>query len=135
VNKFFANKKEQTMRNVLNWLEIPAIDFERAVTFYGTLLGSVIRTEEILGIPNGILPYEQPGVGGAIVGDPRHIPSTGGTLIYLNAAGELETMLSRVETAGGQILLPATSIGPMGTIAVILDSEGNRIGLHQEAAE
>lgn len=85
-----------------------------------------------MGVANAILPYERPGVGGAIISDPRHLPSTGGALVYLNTVGELNTMLRRVETAGGQILMPATSIGPIGTIAVILDTEGNRIGLHQE---
>ncbi len=121
------------MRNILNWIEIPAVDFDRAVAFYGTLFDSTIPTEQVMGISHGMLPYEQPGVGGTIVGDPRHIPSTGGTLVYLNTDGQLNTFLSRVEPAGGQVLMPATSIGPAGTIAVILDSEGNRIGLHQEA--
>lgn len=120
------------MRNIINWFEIPAADFDRAITFYGTLFGSSLHIEHVMGIANAILPYERPGVGGAIIADPRHLPSTGGALVYLNTASELNTMLSRVETAGGQILMPATSIGPIGTIAVILDTEGNRIGLHQE---
>lgn len=121
------------MVNVLSWFEIPAADFERAVAFYGALFGRPIHTEDFGGIPNGILPYERPGVGGAIVGDPRHTPSQGGALVYLNTRGELAAFLARVAPAGGEVLVPATSIGPMGTIAVIRDSEGNRVGLHQEA--
>jgi uncharacterized protein len=121
------------MVNIITWFEIPATDFERAVAFYTALFGRPIKTELFDGIPNGILPYEPPGVGGAIIGDPRHAPSEGGALVYLNTRGELAAFLERVAPAGGAVLLPATSIGPMGTIAVIRDSEGNRVGLHQEA--
>jgi predicted enzyme related to lactoylglutathione lyase len=122
------------MHNAINWFEIPAADFERAVTFYQSILAAPIRTETIDGIPNGILPYDRPGVGGSIVADPQNQPSSGGTLAYLNAAGQLQAILERVERAGGQVLVPETPIGPIGSIAVIRDSEGNRIGLHQPPA-
>jgi predicted enzyme related to lactoylglutathione lyase len=121
------------MMNVINWFEIPSTNFERAVSFYSALFGQPLRLEQADEIPNAILPYEQPGVGGAIVGNPHYTPSAGGTVIYLNTQGQLAAFLARVEVAGGQVLMPATSLGPVGTIAVILDSEGNRIGLHQEA--
>jgi predicted enzyme related to lactoylglutathione lyase len=38
--------------------------------------------------------------------------------------------LARVPAAGGTVVLPKTEIGPHGFIAHILDTEGNRIGLH-----
>jgi predicted enzyme related to lactoylglutathione lyase len=41
-------------------------------------------------------------------------------------------VVARVEPAGGQVVVPETPIGDPGTIAVIIDSEGNRVGLHQE---
>jgi predicted enzyme related to lactoylglutathione lyase len=38
---------------------------------------------------------------------------------------------ARAEQAGGKILTPPTDMGKMiGTIAYVLDTEGNRIGLH-----
>jgi predicted enzyme related to lactoylglutathione lyase len=50
--------------------------------------------------------------------------------MYLNAGNALDAMLARVAAAGGQVLLPATVIGEQGVIAIIRDSEGNRVGLH-----
>ena len=35
-----------------------------------------------------------------------------------------------VEAAGGKILAPKMSIGEHGNMAFILDTEGNKIGLH-----
>jgi len=35
-----------------------------------------------------------------------------------------------VEKAGGKIAMPKTQIGEAGWIAVILDTEGNSMGLH-----
>ena len=42
-------------------------------------------------------------------------------------------MLRRAADAGGEILSPATFMGEMvGTIGFFRDSEGNRIGVHQQ---
>lgn len=32
------------MKNALNWFEIPTVDFERAKTFYETILGYNMQT-------------------------------------------------------------------------------------------
>ena len=53
-----------------------------------------------------------------------------GVTIWLNAGDDLQIPLDRVEGAGGKILQPKESIGEFGFIAMILDTEGNRIGLH-----
>ena len=73
------------------------------------------------------------GVGGAIcTSDGFHKPSaTDGPLIYLNGNPDVDIILERVELAGGKIMLPKTEISPeYGFMAVIIDTEGNRIGLH-----
>jgi predicted enzyme related to lactoylglutathione lyase len=118
------------MRNAINWFEIPATDFSRAVAFYRTVLGQDIRTGEFMGVPHGFFPAEDEGVAGAIIAPPDAAPSASGPLIYLNAGDTLAAMVGRVDAAGGQVLLPETSIGEQGAIAVIRDSEGNRVGLH-----
>jgi hypothetical protein len=54
-----------------------------------------------------------------------------GVTIWLNAGDDLQVALDRVEAAGGQILQPKTPISEeYGHMAMILDTEGNRIGLH-----
>jgi len=121
------------MRNALNWFEIPTTDLDRATRFYETALGVSLRREIFAGTPNAIFSYDKPGVGGALVSDPKRKPSAEGVLIYLDATGKLDPVLGRVPGAGGQVVLGKTSIGPQGFIALIRDSEGNVVGLHAPA--
>ena len=73
------------------------------------------------------------GIGGAVAHSGSfHKPTlTDGPLIYLNGNPDLQQVLDRVVAAGGSIMVPKTEISPeYGFMAVIIDSEGNRIGLH-----
>jgi predicted enzyme related to lactoylglutathione lyase len=77
------------------------------------------------------------GVGGALCdSDGFHKPSaTEGPLVYLNANPDVQLVLDKVEAAGGSILVPKTEITPeYGHMAVILDTEGNRIAFHAAPA-
>lgn len=119
--------------NAVNWFEIPSTDFNRAVEFYGKVLGKPLHKQDFNGIPNGIFPYDpENGVGGSVILDEQCKPSADAAVIYLNAGSkqELEAATGRVESAGGKVLLPCTHIGEPGYISMILDTEGNRIGLH-----
>lgn len=119
------------MTNALTWFEIPATDFDRACSFYGSVLGAEIARSDFNGIPNGILPYQSPGVGGALVQYPEGLePSIGGTRIYLSVTGPIDDAAARIEQAGGTVLLPKTWIGDPGYIVLFIDSEGNQVGLN-----
>ncbi len=120
------------MANAINWFEIPSVDFERAVTFYNTILGIELRKELFNSVPNAIFPGSETEVAGAVIQDDNVRPSTSGAVIYLNAgnADNLDNVISRIGTAGGKVLLPKTDIGDPGFIALLLDTEGNRVGLH-----
>jgi len=80
----------------------------------------------------GVLPGDMGGGGvtGGIVEGPGFEPSDKGSLIYLNGGEDLSEPLSRVEEAGGKIVLPKTSIGPNGFMAHFIDTEGNKVALH-----
>jgi uncharacterized protein len=120
------------VKHAINWFEIPAADFERATAFYNTILDATLRVEVQGGIPNAVFPYDSDGdraVGGSVVFNPHMRPSADGALVYLNMTGMLDAVLSRVAGAGGKVLMPKTDT-PFGSIAMILDSEGNRVGLH-----
>jgi predicted enzyme related to lactoylglutathione lyase len=120
------------MGNAINWFEIPAADFDRAVKFYDTVLNIQLRKELFNAVPNAIFPTEGADpAGGAVVFSPDYVPSTQGSLVYLNADGKMDDILKRIPAAGGKVLLPKTSIGDPGYIAILLDTEGNKIGLHQ----
>jgi hypothetical protein len=120
------------MNNAINWFEIPAVDLERAITFYSTVLGVQVRRVEFMGRPEGYFPADEKAVGGAIVKRDQMKPSTTGPLVYINAGSvdKLDKALTKVEAAGGKIEMGKTSIGDPGYIALIIDTEGNRVGLH-----
>lgn len=119
------------MKNAINWFEIPVTDFERAKKFYEIIFGAEIIEMPFPGGRYGMLPADmQNGVGGGIVQGEEFIPSDKGTIVYLNGGNDLNNPLSRIENAGGKIILPKTSIGENGFMAHFMDTEGNRVALH-----
>lgn len=113
------------------WFEIPAADFERAVRFYEALFAVTLRRSEMGPMQLAVFPYTPPGVGGAVAAAPHLKPDANGPVVYLNADGRLDAMLARVGDLGGSIAMPAMALpGDMGTIALVVDSEGNTVGLH-----
>lgn len=123
------------MNNAISWFEIGASDLARAEKFYATIFGVTLIPMDMENIRMRMFPIAdmQTGVGGAVVDSGGfHKPSaTDGPLIYLNGEPDLQQVLDKVVGAGGSIMVPKTEISPeYGFMAVILDTEGNRIGLH-----
>lgn len=119
------------MAQVINWFEIPVTDFERATRFYENVFGVKLNRVEADGYRLGIFPYDEPATSGCVRETPRTEPGKGGPIIYLNAGPDLTALLARAETHGGQIAVDRTHISDeIGDIAVIVDTEGNRIGAH-----
>jgi predicted enzyme related to lactoylglutathione lyase len=121
------------MIEVVTWVEIPAADFERAANFYRAVIGPRFNVGEFMGAPHGFLNNEETNHGGAVI--PNRNPSLYvGPIIYIGV-DNLDGSLKQASAMGGEVLLPKTNIGPDGAIAVIRDTEGNRIGLHVEGAQ
>ena len=120
------------MKDAINWFELPVVNLERAQKFYETVLGKKLKPELAGGIPMVLFGNEGKGVGGALIKDERRKPMTDGAVVYLNANGVLDACIARVSAAGGKVLQPKTDIGPPGFIAMVLDTEGNCVGLHTE---
>jgi len=121
------------MVNTLNWFEIPAIDFDRAKTFYATVLDAQIHEDPNPNMQYAYLPSDpqKGGFGGAIACGENFVPAMTGTTVYLDGGDDLSIPLGRVESAGGTVILPKTVIGEnRGFIALFIDTEGNRVGLH-----
>jgi predicted enzyme related to lactoylglutathione lyase len=120
------------MANSINWFEIPAKNFDRAKSFYEAVLDIKIQSVPHPTNKYGVFPanMENGEISGAISEGVGSEPSSKGSLIYLNAGDDLSVALSKVETAGGKIVLPKTSIGPNGFMAHFTDSEGNKVALH-----
>jgi uncharacterized protein len=119
------------MKNAINWFEIPVKDFNKAKAFYETILGTKLQVMEAMGMKSAFFPADlQNGIGGCLIEGPGYEPSPMGSLVYLNGGDDLSGPLSKVEAAGGKILLPKTAIGPNGFMAHFTDTEGNKVGLH-----
>lgn len=122
------------MKNAINWFEIPANDIERAKKFYEAIFGFEMHELDIGdGLRMALFPAESGTVGGTIIqNEDWYKPSDSkGPLLYLNANPDLQTVLDRVEAAGGKISIPKRLITEEnGYMAVIMDSEGNRVALH-----
>jgi uncharacterized protein len=123
------------MQNAISWFEIPTTDINRAQKFYETIFGISMMPMDMPNIKMRMFPLDDmmTQVGGALVDSGGfHLPSEMmGPLIYLNANPDVQLVLDKIETAGGKILVPKTEISPeYGSMAVFLDTEGNRIALH-----
>lgn len=123
----------EMMQNSVSWAEIPVVDFERAKKFYSTIYD--FEMPEMMMGPHrmGFLLYNQQngGVGCAIVAGEGYAPSHDGVKLYLNGGDDLNTVLNRVESAGGKVMLAKTPITPeYGFYASFSDTEGNIIHLH-----
>jgi uncharacterized protein len=119
------------MKNVINWFEIPATDFDRAVAFYEKVFATALKREVMNGANMGVFPCQSPATTGCVCQMPELKPGDSGTLIYLDASPDVDTVLSRVKTNGGKVVLDKTLINDcIGYIGIFIDTEGNRVGIH-----
>jgi predicted enzyme related to lactoylglutathione lyase len=134
--------EETSMQNLIVWADIPVTDLDRAMEFYGAVLQRGFMKME--GMDGVALPGPDEGEEGGgdgedvpvafdLVAGERMTPSQDGCTIYLEADGDAQGMLQRAADAGGEILMPASFMGDLvGTIGFFRDTEGNRIGVHQQ---
>lgn len=123
-----------TATRVINWFEIPAIDFERAVRFYEAVLDADLPREVVGGVPMALFAHDEDATGGCIVHNPgqmRPAENNAGVLVYLNAEPSVQSALNRVARAGGKQVGSLVELpNNYGYIGFFIDSEGNRVGLH-----
>jgi hypothetical protein len=122
----------QQSPHAITWFEIPTADLDRASRFWETVLGVTLKREHMAGQDLAIFTRPAEGaVAGALVRDERNRPAATGTRVYLDARGDLDGALERAARAGGKVVLPKTDIGGPGFIALVVDTEGNTVGLHE----
>jgi len=121
------------MSNIINWFEIPVQDLTRATAFYEYCVNAQFRQEHVAGISMSVFHYQAPSIGGALVKSEMFQPSTSGSVVYLYTA-DIAASLAKVAEKGGSCCFgPEILPDDIGTIALIIDSEGNKVGLHQPA--
>ncbi len=123
------------MKTLVAFFEIPAIDFDRAIKFYGSLLGVNLAAMDCGHEKMAFFPEENGLCPGAIswAAENSFLPSENGVLVSLNIE-KMEQSISFIEKNGGRILIPKTKIEAdnRGYFAVFIDCEGNRVGLYSE---
>ena len=122
----------EELKSAINWFEIPAADFDRAVRFYSEIYAFDMPTRDMGHVRMGFFQHTPgSGTGGAVVSGDGYEASTVGAKIYLNGGDDLRKVLNRVASAGGTVVQDKTRISPeIGYFAIIDDTEGNRIYLH-----
>ena len=96
-------------RNVVGWFEIPVTKMERAIKFYEAVFGFKLERHEMGELDMAWFPFADiPGASGSLVYHKEfYKPSKDGTLIYFTChSGDLENEISKIEPAGGKILMP-----------------------------
>jgi predicted enzyme related to lactoylglutathione lyase len=121
--------------NMVGWFEIPVTDIQRAKQFYDKVFDLSISIQDLGGLKMGWFPMapDKKGASGSLVQHEMYVPSDkAGALLYFSCA-DVATELGRVVAAGGMIIQPKKEIGGgHGFMALIKDSEGNRVALHSQ---
>lgn len=122
--------------NMVGWFEIPVGDMDRAKKFYEAVFNIDIAIHNMDEFIMGWFPNApgKSGATGSLVKHEMYVPSTThGPLIYFSCK-DVADELSRVEAANGQIMQAKTEIGDgHGFMALLKDTEGNRIALHSQS--
>ena len=117
--------------------EIPADDMQRAQAFYSAAFGWQLQEmpgfEYAIATTTATDDQGQPRDPGAINGGmmPRKAPLDR-PMITL-AVDDIEESLAQVESLGGSTVVPKQAVGEMGFTAYFRDSEGNLVGMWQNA--
>jgi hypothetical protein len=110
------------------WVEIPALNLERAKEFYENVFGQA-RTEIITDGHRRIVIF--PGPPNVSLNETADfVPTIEGSIPYFHVDEPFAVALNRVTGNGGKMIDPTEERGSNGFFALVADSEGNAVTLH-----
>ncbi|HTY04839.1 MAG TPA: VOC family protein [Rhodocyclaceae bacterium] len=117
--------------NPVCWFEIYVQDMARAKTFYETVFQCKLDRQESPDMEMCMFPMgpDATGAGGMLTRKAGLPSGGGGTLVYFGCP-DCAVEAGRAVKAGGKLQMAKTSIGENGYIALVIDTEGNTVGLH-----
>src|SRR5580704_868906 len=117
--------------NPVGWFEIYVQDMNRAKKFYEKTFQVTLEHLESPELEMWSFPIKHglPGCTGTLVKMEGKDSGVGGTIIYF-VCDDCSVEAGRVVQNGGKIQREKFPIGEYGFIALVLDTEGNMIGLH-----
>jgi len=117
--------------NPVGWFEIYVQDIDRAKTFYESVFQVKLERLNSPEVEMWSFPMlmDRMGSAGALVKMPG-VPSGGNsTLVYFSCT-DCAIEAARAAASGGRVEREKMSIGQYGFISLVVDTEGNMIGLH-----
>ncbi|MEK9952400.1 MAG: VOC family protein [Curvibacter sp.] len=123
------------MNNPVGWFEIYVDHMARAQAFYQGLLNVTLTRLESPDGSSAIEMWAFPmqdgsyGASGTLARMPGMSAGGNSTLVYFSCA-DCAVEAARAVPHGGRLEQGKTSLGPYGYMALVIDTEGNRIGLH-----
>lgn len=119
------------MNNPVGWFEIYVQDMPRAITFYEAVFGAKLSLLESPGVEMWAFQMDQAayGASGALVKMPGFPSGANSVLVYFHCS-DCAIEEAKAISAGGQLQRSKISIGQYGFISLVIDTEGNMIGLH-----
>jgi hypothetical protein len=117
--------------------EVPADDIERAKKFYSSVFGwqmqDMPEMEYVIAhtveVDEKMMPKESGAINGGIMKRSKAIKSP----VIAMSVSSIDAYIQKIKNAGGKIVKPKVAIGSMGYYAYESDSEGNAIGLWENA--
>ncbi len=117
--------------------EIPFDDKPRAMKFYAETFGwRLMDMPEMnyvmaysVDVDERHMPKEVGAINGGLFPRPKEAPHP---VLYVDVES-VEDAIGKVKTAGGAVVTPMTPIPGMGAYARVKDTEGNIIGLYENA--
>ena len=117
--------------NPVIWFEIYVQDMARAKAFYEGVLQ--VKLERLnnpaIEMWSFTMAMDKVGAGGALVKMDGVASGGNSTIVYFSCA-DCAVEAARVVAHGGQVMREKFAIGEYGFIALVVDTEGNMIGLH-----
>ncbi|MCB1922804.1 MAG: VOC family protein [Gammaproteobacteria bacterium] len=119
------------MNNPVGWFEIYVDDMPRARRFYETMLGISLHRLDNTESEMWAFPMSDQGYGasGALIRTPGFPAGNNSTVVYF-ACSDCAVEAARAADAGGRVETAKKAVGPYGFIALVIDTEGNIVGLH-----
>ncbi len=117
--------------NPVGWFEIYVQDMDRAKAFYEGVFGVQLAKLDSPEIEIWAFPMdnERYGAPGALVRMPGFSSGANSVLIYFSCA-DCAVEAAKAASSGGKLEKEKLSIGQYGYISLVIDTEGNMIGLH-----
>lgn len=110
-------------------VEIPTTNLERAVAFYGKLLGTAFA--EPIDLHESRMAYADAtgdGATWALCEGEVYVPTRNGAILYF-VVDDIDATIEQALALGSETLFPKTALADGSFVAEISDSEGNRVAL------